>query len=366
MNDRFVLSLALLAAAPCIAGAAERAAAVSITAAQQAALGITTVPLRADAEGVILSLPAQVTLPANREQVVSAPLAGLAVALFVAPHQAVKRGAPLLRIASPELGALQLQLMQAASRAGLARRAATRELALFKEGIIAERRVIEAQASLSEAEATSRQAAAALRLAGMAPEAIARVAGGKLDDGVTLHAARAGVVTAVDVKTGQRVEPSAVLLRVAQTDRLALEIQAPAAQAAQWRVGSKLALQGRPGSATVASIGPVVAGASQTVAVRADVAPGGDLRPGELVTVRLPLARDGAGWDVPLAAVFHDGGQSYVFVGTATGFAARPVQVRGSAAQRVRIAGPLHAGDAVAGSGVIALKAAWLAGEGAK
>ena len=103
-------------------------------------------------------------------------------------------------------------------------------------------------------------------------------------------------------------------MHVAQTDRLVLDIQAPAAQAAGWRIGSRLTLQDRPGAATVASISPMVSGASQTVALRATLAPGSTLRPGELVTVRLPLARDASGWDVPLAAVARDGQQAVVFV----------------------------------------------------
>ncbi len=354
-----LLALALLCAVPLFA------IAFPFTPVQQTALGITTVPLRAHADAVVLGLPAQVTVPANREQIVSAPLAGLAVSLFVVPHQTVKRGAPLLRIVSPELGALQLQLMQATSRASLARRALQREQSLFKEGIIAERRVVEAQAALVDADATRQQAGAALRLAGMAPAAIARVAAsGKPEEGVTLHATQAGIVTAVEVKPGQRVEPSTVLLRVAQTDQLALEIQAPAAQAANWRIGSKVSLQDRTGTATVASISPVVSGASQTVALRADVAAGSDLRPGELVTVRLPLAAGSAGWDVPLAALAHDGQQAFVFVRTSAGFDARAVKVLGSAAQRVRVAGALKEGELVAVSGVVALKAAWLASKG--
>ena len=108
-------------------------------------------------------------------------MAGLATALFVEPHQVVARGAPLVRIASAELGALQLQLLQSTSRLTLARRALQREQALFREGIIAERRVFEAQAAFSDADAARRQAGAALRLAGMAPATIARVAAtGKL------------------------------------------------------------------------------------------------------------------------------------------------------------------------------------------
>ncbi|MFT5531873.1 MAG: cobalt-zinc-cadmium efflux system membrane fusion protein [Burkholderiaceae bacterium] len=345
--------------------AAERQAIFAVTQQQMQSLAIRTEALQRDAAPVVLSLPAQVTVPANRQQIISAPLAGLAVQLFVQPNQAVKQGAPLLRIVSQELGPLQLQLMQADSRTKLSRLAAQRERALFDEGIIARRRVQEAEAALADNEAVLRQARAALGLAGMSAPSITRVlASGKLDDGVTLHAAQAGVVTSIDVKPGQRVDPAMALLQLAQIDRLILEIQAPAAEASNWRVGSKLTLLGRTGNASIASISPLVTPDSQTVAIRAELDAGSDLRPGEFIMVQLPLPGNKDSWDVPLAALAHEGAGVYVFVRGADGFEARKVRQISAAGQRVRIAGSLKAGELIAVSGVVALKGSWLGEKG--
>jgi cobalt-zinc-cadmium efflux system membrane fusion protein len=346
--------------------AVERQAKFPVTEQQMLALNIQTEELKRDAAPVVLSLPAQVTVPSNREQIVSTPLAGLAVELYVQPNQVVRQGAALLRLVVPELGPLQLQLMQASNRATLARQAAQREKALFSEGIIAQRRVQEAQAALADSEAGLAQAKAALRLAGLPAAAIGRIAAsGQLEDGLTLRAARAGIVTSIEVKPGQRVEPANALLHVAQTDRLALEIQAPAADAAAWRAGGKLKLQGRAGSATIVSVSPTVVSGSQTVAIRAELdGAAAGLRPGEFVTVQLPLSADSASWDVPLAALAHEGNQAYVFVRGTTGFEARPVKVVGSAGQRVRIQGALKGGERIAVSGVVALKGTWLGEKG--
>lgn len=346
--------------------AAERQARFAVTEQQMAAMNIQTEALRRDAAPVVISLPAQVTVPAHRQQIVSAPMAGLAVELYVQPNQAVKQGAALLRIVVPELGPLQLQLMQANTRAMLARQAAQREQALFKEGIIAQRRMQEAQAALADAEAALRQAKAALHLAGVAAGAIDRVAAsGQLQDSVTLRAAKAGIVTNIEVKPGQRVEPANALMHVAQTDRLALEIQAPAANVTAWPVGGKLQLQGRSGTATIVSVSPTVIAGSQTVAIRAELdGAAAALRPGEFVTVQLPLGADAASWDLPLAALVHEGKQAYVFVRGAGGFEARPVKVVGSAGQRVRVRGALKDGEPVAVAGAVALKGSWLGEKG--
>jgi RND family efflux transporter MFP subunit len=346
--------------------AAERQDKFPISEQQMRALGIGVQLVRQDTDAVVLSLPAQVTFPVGQEQIVSAPVAGMAEQLFVQPNDVVKQGAPLLRIASAELGTLQLQLMQAASRNALARQAAQRERALFDEGIIARRRVEESSAALAETEAVLRQSKAALALAGMPRASIERVAmGGKPEEGVTVRASRAGVITAIEVKPGQRVEPATSLMHLAQTGRLVLEIHAPAAEAGAWKVGSALRLQGRNGSARISSISPVVSGASQTVAIRADLAPGVDVRAGEVLTVQLPLAPGKDTFDLPLSALVHEGAATYVFVRTANGFEAREVKVVSSAGQHVRIRGPLKDGDKVAVTGLVALKGSWLGEKGA-
>jgi len=345
--------------------AAERPAKFVVADKQMQTLGIEVAALQRQGEPVVISLPAQVMVPPNREHIISSPLAGLPVQLFVQQNQVVKQGTPLLRIVSAELGQLQLQLMQAASRAALARQAAQRELALFDEGIIPQRRVQETQSALKESDAALHQARAALRLAGLPAAAIDRVIrSGKLEDGLTLRATQAGIITGIEVKLGQRVDPTSPLMHLAQTDRLWLEIQAPAAIASTWQTGSKLKLQGRAIAARIVSVSPMVTAGSQTVAIRAELDSGSSgLRPGELVAVELP-ASAAAGWDVPLSAVAHDGSQAYVFVRNADGFEARPVTVAASAGQRVRIQGALKADDQIAVTGVVALKGSWLGEKG--
>lgn len=363
--------LAVVFACGSSALAAERQARFNVSDKQMQALGIQVMPLQQQSEPVVLSLPAQVVVPPNREQVISTPFAGLAVQIFVQQNQAVKQGEPLLRVVSAELGQLQLQVLQSASRATLARQTAQREQALFKEGIIPQRRVQEAQAALKESEAAFLQAKSALRLTGLPASTIDRIATtGKLEDSLTLRAAQGGIVTSVEVKLGQRVDAMTALLRVAQTDQLWLEIQAPTADAARWQPGSKLKLQGRTTAARIVSVSPSVTAGSQTVALQASLDAGASgLRPGEFVTVEV-LASGGqsgqSGWSVPLPALAHDAGQAYVFVRVANGFEARPVSVLASAGQRVRIAGALKAGELIAVSGVVALKGAWLEEKGDK
>ncbi len=363
-NRACVLTTAvLLALAPTqIVYAANSLTRFTVATSQLQVLGIETQPLQAQGEPVRVSYPAQTVLPPSAEQVISSPVAGLIMQLLVQPNQAVRPGTPLLRIASPELGQMQLQLLQASSRATLARQTAQREQSLFGEGLIAQRRVQEAQAGLQEAEAALRQAKSALRLGGMSAGAIDKVAASSNpQDSLVLAASQAGVVIEISARAGQRVDSAAPLLRLAQTNTLWLEIQIPAAEASAWPSGTKLKVKGRDVTASVVGSSALVAPGSQMLAVRALVdGKSGQLRPGELVSVELSMSNTAVGWDLPLAALARDGGDAYVFVRTADGFEARPVKVLASAGQRVRVQVDAKAGEQVAVSGVVALKGAWL------
>ena len=364
-NLRFQVGTCAIAVA-CVfavtAQAAEQAVKFTVPNKQIQALGIQTAPLQSQANSVVARYPAQVIVPPKAEQVVSSPVAGLVAQLLVQQNQVVRSGESLLRLVSPELGQLQLQLLQASARATLARQAAHREQSLFKEGIIPQRRVQEAQAGLSEAEATLNQARAALRLSGMSAAAIKRVAAtGMPQDSITLVAKQAGIVTEIAVAPGQRVEAATALLTVAQTDSLWLDIQLPVAESANWLPGTKVRIPGRDITARILSASPTVSSSSQTVALRAAIeGQSAQVRPGEFVTVELPVAATQGSWVVPLSAVVYAGKQAYLFVRTPDGFEGRSVQVMASAGQQMRVQGPLKAGEQIAVSGVVALKGAWL------
>ena len=153
-----------------------RAVLVKINPKQMQALGIQVVVVQRQTDAVLANFPAQVIVPPNSEQIISSPVPGLVLQVLVQANQAVRRGAPLVRLAGPEWGALQLQLLQTATRATLARQVAQREQSLFDEGIIPQRRVQEAQAALQESTAALNQARAALRFSGMPEATINRVA----------------------------------------------------------------------------------------------------------------------------------------------------------------------------------------------
>ncbi|MDH0051382.1 efflux RND transporter periplasmic adaptor subunit [Comamonas terrigena] len=355
-----VLAIPCLIAAPLAAQAADS---FSVSAAQMQSLGVQL--QRIDKSGASLgqSYSARVVLAAGQEQIASAPLSGVIDQLLVAENDVVKIGQPLMRIASPELGELQLKLMEADASSRLSQRTLKRERELFSEGIIPERRVQEAEAAASQDAARKRQAEAALRLAGWDSSKFQGVLEkGNLDASLTVRSKAAGTVTDLSVKLGQRVQQADVLMRVANTGKLGLDIQIPAARASQVALtkGAPVVVLERSGvQGAVLSVGPSVSD-TQILALKAAVTKGAELlRPGEVVQVQVPFSAGQEGWTVPLTSVVRQGDKAYVFVRNSTGFTAVPVNVLASAGQTVQITGALQAGQEVAIASVIALKAAW-------
>ncbi|MHB8747458.1 MAG: efflux RND transporter periplasmic adaptor subunit [Gammaproteobacteria bacterium] len=325
---------------------------------QRRALGIELLAVQKLPNAGGARFPAQVILPPQQQQVVSAPVAGLVNQVLVEENQAISAGTPLLVLSSPEFGELQLALVQAVNRTRLAIQTTHRERALFKEGIIPLRRLQEAQAAESDSNAVLAHAKAALALAGMSNAAVQRlVTTGEVQPQLTINAPAAGTVIGLAVKPGQRVANADALLHMAQLDQLWLDIQIPSAQATRWPKGSKLNVMGGA-QAEVLSVSPLTSSA-QTVMLRARVSSGiASLHPGEFVQVELPGTAVDA-WDVPLSALIRDGEQAYVFVHAPGKFVATPVTVLASAGQRAKVSGALRAGQLIAVSSVIMLKAAW-------
>jgi len=98
--------------------------------------------------------------------------------------------------------------------------------------------------------------------------------------------------------------------------------------------------------------------------VRAEIQIGTEkLRPGQFVEVQLSaVPTEGGSWRVPSAAVVRYAGNAYVFAARDKGFVALPVEVLVEEERTAVIGGNLTQSDRVAISGVVALKAAWLAG----
>lgn len=331
----------------------------TLTARQIEALGIRIQTVDGAQAASFARYPAQVVVPVARQRLVAAPLPGLVESLQVAVGDPVRAGQTLAVLRSAQASELQRDVAQATSQVDLARRSLERDEQLFAEGLIAQSRLDAARAQARQAQAQQIERRRALEQAGVS------AGSGQ----IVLRAPIAGVVLEQHAVLGQRVEQAAPLYRIATLDRLWVEMQAPATDAAALAPGRAVRVEASPAAGRdareiegrVIALGQSVDEATQTVLVRAEVrASNGILRPGQTVvaTVEMPSADTVR---LPATAVVEEGGATVVFVQEAAGsFVRVPVGVVHSADSVVTVSG-IAAGAQVVVHGTAALKAVFAA-----
>jgi RND family efflux transporter MFP subunit len=365
------LSLLLLLGIPVLAAAAEpdvgASAAtgtnlIALEPAQQQAFGIVLTAPTSAGESLTRRYPARVTVPNRQQRVVSAPQAGILSALLVAEGEQVAANQILAEMRSPELVEAQSRFLEGVTRLALVETELKRDEMLHREGVIAERRLLETQAKQRELLTQVDQGRQLLGLAGLSPTAIDQLARTrKLSSTLPILAPIAGVVLEQLVSTGQSVAAATPLYRVAQLKPLWLEIHVPVDRVGGLAEGGRVLLPGLGTEGAIIAVGRMVHAEDQGVLVRAAVTEGTEqLRPGQFVEVQLASVAPETGWRVPAAAVVRNAGAAYLFVARPGGFVAMPIQVLAEEEQNAVVAGSLGLQDQVAVSGVIALKAAWL------
>jgi cobalt-zinc-cadmium efflux system membrane fusion protein len=363
------LAAALVAALPARGAveAGERAAQViRLSPAQAATLKPKTVRPAAAKDLPLPPAPARVTVPPQAERVISAPRAGLVVRVTAAEGDRVERGAMLAEIESPELVNLQRDFLNARSAAELARVGAERDRALFNDGVIAERRLLQTEQTYREARTTLAAARQLLAGAGMTEADLNRLAETqKIATSLAARAPMTGVVLKRLASAGERVGEQQPLYRIADPTILWVEASLPAESLAGVTVGAPVEVSGCKERGRVAAIGAAADFASQTVAVRATLnKPCEALRPGQIVQVRLfaPGAQDVLA--IPEEAVVRSGDRPWVFVRDGEGYRALPIELAASAGGTAFVRAGLPRDAHVVVTDIAKLKAAW-AGLGA-
>lgn len=343
------------------APAGESPQAIRLSPAQAAALAPKTVRPVPARDLPLPPAPARVTVPPHAERVISAPRAGLVVRVTAAEGDRVARGAMLAEIESPELVNLQRDFLNARSAAELARVAAERDRALFNDGVIAERRLLQTEQTWREARTTLAAARQLLAGAGMSDAELTRLAETqKIATSLAARAPMAGVVLKRLASAGERVGEQQPLYRIADPTILWVEASLPAESLAGVAVGAAVEVSGCKERGRVAAIGAAADVASQTVAVRATLdRPCAALRPGQIVQVRLFAPGGEDVLAIPEEAVVRSGDRPWVFVREGDGYRALPVTLASSAGGSAFVRSGLPRDAQVVVTDIAKLKAAW-------
>ena len=341
---------------------------VVMTPEQVARAGLSTAVVEAREASDTMRLPGTLALDPRRSWRVSPVVEGVVEELGATAHDVVQKGQVLARLRSTALGEAQVAWLDA--RAGLRLADADRErnLALRKDGVVAESQWLRVDTEFQRAQAALAQADRKLALAGMSRQQIDALAstGRRLGE-MTLTSPAAGVVLASNVMRGQALAGGADAFDVADLSTLWVTVHVPVASLARVKPGTKAAVyvsgSGRPGwDGELSSLGGTVDPTGQTVEGRVVVTnEGGFLRPGMYAEVQVVAAPVKA-LMVPSGATFNVGNQAYVFQKVAeTKFQPVAVTAGSPVGNWTPVSGPgVQAGVQVVVAGLAELKSEWL------
>ena len=264
-----------------------------------------------------------------------------------------------MTLESPSFVSLQREYLHAVQQEVLLTQQLRRNTELFEGKAVPWRVVETSQTEARQASIAVAERRQMLRLSGMSDAAISRLTergrdhGGAVGDGAS-KPARSSTSRS---PPGQRVEQSAPLLKLARLSPLWVEIAVPASGVRAIRPGARVDVDGYDTPGRVVLVSETTDAATQTVLVRAEVPNTGELRPGQTAAARIGFLSAGeAAWEIPYSALIRRGEATSVFVAIEGGFRLVPVTLLAEDQDHVVISGAITDKDAVAISGVSALR----------
>jgi cobalt-zinc-cadmium efflux system membrane fusion protein len=313
-------------------------------------------------EGTPTDATAKVTFDEGRVSRVSTPVSGRVVELKVQPGDRVRRGQPLLVIASPDAESAFADWIAARADAALAERNLERQRRLLADQAVSQKEVLQAEGDATKARAGRARALARLEVLGISPDdPNAR------PSHYLLRAPLDGVIVERPATPGMevRADGGTPLVTVADLSRLWVLADVFERDVGAVAKGGKAEVRvaawpGRVWDGNIAYVGDVVDPQSRTVKVRVEVQnPDQKLKPEMFARVTLRGVETAPVVAVPSQAVLSDGAASAVVVALGEGrFQRRTVEAGPERDGHVRILAGLAPGERVVVDGAIYLSAA--------
>lgn len=302
-----------------------------------------------------LRLPARVVWDESRTVRVFAPLSGRIVRLNAQAGDAVRAGAPLALLASPDLGQAQADARRAVVDQGLADKNLARATELHQAGVIALKELQQAQAERDRAEAERARAAERLKLYGGAEN---------VDQSFALRAPIGGVVVERNANPGQEVrqdQGGSPLFVLSDPTRLWVQIDATESVISMLKVGNAIelaspALGPEKFKARIEQVSDFFDPLTRTLRVRASVDNAARKLKAEMfVSAEVDIQR-GRYLRLPAEAVLLRGSTQYVFVDEGEGrFRRQKVVAEDGGFGVMRVTEGIKAGDKVVVEGGLLL-----------
>ncbi|HEX7765955.1 MAG TPA: efflux RND transporter periplasmic adaptor subunit [Nitrospira sp.] len=325
----------------------------------QARLRTEPVALRAVPE--IVTAPGEVSLDLKQVAKITSRIDGQAELIHVQLGDHVKKGQPLVAIASLQLDQLIEEHLVSKARADVAENNFRRTEKLRADDIVPERKLIEDKGRYLETRAHYLHVREKLLNMGLTATELLPLESGRHEERhrYTLTSPITGTVVAQNVVRGQGVTPGNELFEIVDTSRVWVFANLPIEQARKFKEGDTGTITpkgGEPVTAPLTYLAPVADETTRTILVRFEVANAqGQLKPREYVDVTLTLAGRPT-LAVPITALTTVENQRGVFVQREQGFAFAPVETDREGGGWIEIRKGLSEQDTVVTEGVFDLK----------
>lgn len=295
---------------------------------------------------------------------VGARIEGRVARMLVGLGDKVKRGQPLAEIESNELGGAIAELLSARANLIAAENHLRRESALEQQQLSSAPVVERARAEVKALEAEKHGAEQQLLAMGITGDELKKLASGHGPRHITLRAPLDGEVVSRYAVLGQVVGPTEPVLRIANLDRVWVELDVFERDLAHVALdnGAEIESESHPGktfTGRVSYVDSTVDTTTRTAHVRVEVENRERLlRPGQFVRARLSTQGEQRQvYGVPRSAVLQVEGEPSVFVALGDHeYVARPVQLGAGAGDWVEVVRGLSDGDQIVVEGAFVLK----------
>ena len=330
---------------------------------QLALLGITAA---APGKAITVDLPARIVWNEERTQRIYPAFAGRVMAIRADVGLAVKPGAVLAQLASPDFGSAQADTAKAQGDVRLAQKTLQRQRELLDAGIIAKKDFDQAEADAARAQVEAQRASARTSLYGAVGGAGAG-AGGGVNQQLALRATVAGVVVERNLNPGQELRPEQsgpgmpALFVVTDPTSLWVQIDARESEVGTLKPGASFelvipTLPGQKFEGKVIAASDFIDPATRTIKIRGIVANPQRLLKAEMLATARIERQLGAGVLVPASAVLLNGTRHSVFVQTQPGiFEPRDVELGYQGPREVVVSRGLEVGEQVVSNNVLLL-----------
>ncbi len=270
----------------------------------------------------VLRIAGRVDFDEQRLSRIGATVTGRVTGIRAGLGESVRPGDILAELNSAELSAAQLAFLKTRAQSELLRRNVERAKLLHDNDVIGSAELQRRESEYQIAAAESRAAADQLRVFGMSPTAIQRLAAqGTINSVTGVVASFAGTVVERKVAQGQVVQPADTLFVVADLSRVWVVAQVPEQQIGSVRSGQTVsmeipALGNERRTGRLIYVGETVNPETRTVIVRTEIDNlDGRLKPAMLATM-LIAGREEERVVIPGSATVREGEGDHVFVAT--------------------------------------------------